>query len=214
MCSCFRQIKFRKMSVKTVKLSEDYTEPPKYKWQHLMIDVESLGNKPGAVITEISAVPFNWDNKNSTAEDIFYVKINIDSSLKAGLQIQADTLQWWAQQDITVFRNMMDQKDAINLSEALYKFRVYLQTLYPSQLKVWGNSNRFDFGLLAAAYDAIRQEIPWYFRNERDVRTLVDLYPEIKENHIFYGKAHIPEFDNLNQIDYCVETKNRLRRIV
>lgn len=184
------------------------------KWQHLMVDIEALGNKPGAVITEISAVPFNWDNKNSTAEDSFYVKINIEDSQKYGLKIQADTLQWWSQQDVTVLRAMMDQKDAVSLSNALYEFRSYLQSLYPSQLKVWGNSNRFDLGLLAAAYDAIKQEIPWYFRNERDVRTMADLYPEIKANHKFIGTAHNPKYDCINQTDYVVETKNRLRRIV
>lgn len=183
------------------------------KWQHLMVDIESLGNKPGAVITEISAVPFNWDNKNSAAEDKFCVKIDIESSVKLGLKIQVDTLQWWAQQDITVLEYVR-KKDSISLGAALFEFRGYLQSLYPSQLKVWGNSNRFDFGLLAAAYDAIGQEIPWYFRNERDVRTLVDLYPEIKQNHKFVGTAHIPEYDNINQIDYVVETKNRLRRII
>lgn len=184
------------------------------KWEHLMIDIETLGNKPGAVITEISAVPFNWDNKNNTAEDSFYAKVSIESCVNFGLKIQVDTLQWWTQQDITVFRAMMDQKDAISLGHALYDFRKYLETLYPSQLKVWGNSNRFDLGLLAAAYEATGQEIPWYFRNERDVRTIADLYPEIKANHKFVGTAHNPKYDCINQIDYVVETKNRLRRIV
>lgn len=184
-------------------------------WENLMIDLETLGNKPGAVITEIAAVPFNWNNKNSTAEDAFYRKISIDSCLKAGLKIQADTLEWWGQQDLTVLRNMLDQKNAIPLDQALYEFKLYLEALKPSQLKVWGNSNRFDLGILAAAYTAVNnQEIPWYFRHERDVRTLVDLYPEIKQNHIWKGKLHTPIDDALNQINYCIEIKNNLKRIV
>lgn len=184
------------------------------KWEHLMIDLETFGNKPGAVITEIAAVPFNWNNKNVKAEDSFYMKINLQSALKAGLKIQADTLVWWAQQDLTVYKKMMDQKDAKAIGEVLYEFRGYLQSLYPSTLKVWGNSNRFDLGLLQAAYDTQSQDIPWYFRNERDVRTLVDLYPEIKQNHTWIGTLHNPIDDCLNQIDYVVEIKNKIKKVI
>lgn len=183
-------------------------------WEQLMIDLEGLGRKPGAIITEIAAVPFNWNNKNIDAKDSFYRKISVESSLKAGLTVQANTLQWWSTQDLALIQNQFDPKGAIPLGQALFEFKVYLDSLHPSQLKVWGNSNRFDLGLLDAAYNAIGREIPWYFRHERDVRTLVDFYPEIKQNHIWKGTLHNPIDDCLNQIDYCVEIRSRLKRIV
>lgn len=181
------------------------------KWNNLMVDIETLGNKPGCIITQIACVPFNWKDKNERLEDVFKVKLRIDGQLLKGLKVQADTLQWWSGQDPKVFKEMISNEGAVSFTDGLYQLRTYIQTLYPSQLLVWGNSNRFDLGILAFAYDLIFQEIPWYFRNERDVRTLVGLIPEIKANHVYKGTAHVPEIDCLNQIDQCVEVKSRLK---
>ena len=49
--------------------------------------------------------------------------------------------------------------------------------------EIWGNSPRFDLGILQDAYRALNMKIPWDFRKERDVRTLVSFIPEIKKFH-------------------------------
>lgn len=183
-------------------------------WDHLMIDLETLGNKPGCVITSIAAIPFNWNNKNVNAEDSFYRKINIQSALDLGLTVQGSTLEWWSNQDITAYREHFDQKDTMHIKLALYELRVYIQSLYPGTLQIWGNSNRFDLGILAYVYDLLKLEYPWKFMNERDVRTLSSLIPLIKQNHVFKGRKHNPVDDCLNQIDYLVETKASLKIII
>lgn len=183
-------------------------------WEHVMVDIETLGRTPGAIITEIAIVPFNWDNKNENAKDSFYRKISLESSVKAGLKIDTNTLVWWSEQNPEVYKKMMDQTNTIPLDQALFELKVYLDSLHPSTLQLWGNSNRFDLGILAYTYELLGRQLPWLFRNERDVRTLVSLYPEIKANHIFEGNLHNPIDDCINQIDYVVETKNRLKKII
>ena len=56
-----------------------------------------------------------------------------------------------------------------------------------------------------AAYFAIGrgETLPWYFRNERDVRTLVSFDPAVKFEIPFTGTIHNPIDDCIHQINYC-----------
>ena len=67
-----------------------------------------------------------------------------------------------------------------------------------------GNGVRFDIGILENAIVACGcTEMPWNFRNERDVRTLVSFAPSVKENYPFVGVEHDPISDCIHQINYC-----------
>jgi len=68
------------------------------------------------------------------------------------------------------------------------EFNTYMRSLGDKRsIYVWGNSPRFDCGLLEAYYRHYALAIPWEFRNERDLRTLAalrpDLYSEAKETY-------------------------------
>lgn len=78
------------------------------------------------------------------------------------------------------------------------------------KIKVWGNSNRFDCGLLHNAYTACEMDIPWEFRNERDCRTLVDYGQDIKEKEINIGIQHNGVDDCIYQIGYVSKIHRRL----
>jgi len=175
---------------------------------NLMIDLETLGNKAGCVVTSVAAVLF--DLKTGETGDEFYEKIDIQSCLDRGLFIQGGTLEWWFGQSKEAQQELF--KDPKNLTEVLHNFRDFIANLNPANLKVWGNSNRFDLGILAQAYYvAGYKEIPWKYTLERDVRTLVSFKPEVKENHVFIGVPHNPIDDCKNQIMYCSEIWNSLR---
>uniref|UniRef100_UPI001125A91F 3'-5' exonuclease n=1 Tax=Escherichia coli TaxID=562 RepID=UPI001125A91F len=47
-------------------------------------------------------------------------------------------------------------------------------------VRVWGNGASFDNAILAAVYRKHAQNIPWRFRNDRDVRTIVELAKSLK----------------------------------
>lgn len=174
---------------------------------HLMLDIETLDNKSTSSILSLSAVQFDLENGNLGKQ--FYEKVSLSSNIKYGLTISESTLKWWLEQPIEVFKEALSgEKD---LREVLHEFRLFIQSIGTNDLKIWGNSNRFDCGILQNAYEKTGcKEIPWKYALERDVRTLVSFQPGIKKNEIFIGDPHNPLDDCKHQIKYCVKIYNQL----
>lgn len=174
---------------------------------HLMIDIETLGNKSFSVITSVAAVQFDIET-GKTGEE-FYERINIDNSLKNGLNVDGDTLRWWFKQSKEAQKEFSDY-DGVNVTEFCDKFdRFFLESIL-TETKIWGNSNRFDLGLLDNMYESVGRSYPWNFRHERDVRTIVSFAPEIKANCVFNGVPHNAVDDCKYQIEYVSKIWNIL----
>lgn len=173
--------------------------------RHLMIDIETLGTKPGSVITQIAAVQF--DLKTGKLGETFNEKISIQSCLDLGLVVDAGAIEFWANEPS--FKNLFINPK--HLSEVLYLFRTFMQKLQPNDLQVWGNG--LDLPVIEMAYDTTKQNVPWKYTMVRDVRTLVSFAPEIKENCKAISKFN-NKHDALNdcyfQIEYCVKTYNKI----
>lgn len=172
-------------------------------FQHVMVDIETLGETSNSVILSIAAIEFDINTGNTGRE--FSKSININSCLDAGLHITEGTILWWFGKSEEA-RQQVINAETVSLMKALSDFSCFV---YGHQ-QIWGNSNRFDLGILADAYRKIDFSIPWDFRNERDVRTLVSLAPQFKENHIYTGVKHIPLDDCKNQVQYVVKTYKHL----
>lgn len=170
-------------------------------YQHLMIDIETLGSKSNSAICSIGAVPFNLDGQTGSP---FFEKIQLSSALKAGLKVDADTIEWWSQQNPELFKAMLGGKNS--LSSVLYTFIKYISFELDENVQVWGNGSRFDLGLLSDAFEAVGLSKPWDFRNERDVRTIVMLNPEIKNSIPKPHNLHYPIADCRYQIEYLTHT--------
>lgn len=169
------------------------------KFKDVMLDIETLGVNPGAVVLRISAVQFDMETGETDLE--FDSGISLESSLKAGLVIEASTLKWWMSQSETA-RELAFNSD-IDIHDALHKFRVFIDFIGPD-IRVWGNGVRFDVGLLEALYKKVGETLPFTGYNERDVRTLVSFCPEIKANMKFEkGERHVAIDDCKHQIRYC-----------
>jgi hypothetical protein len=163
--------------------------------QDVMIDIETLGTTPGSVILSIAAVRF--DMNTGEVSDYITMVIDIQSCLDIGMEVDGDTLMWWMN---------LDQGAREHLSGATVRIEDGLEALsrfLRDEDKVWGNSARFDFGLLADASTRLGFGLPWNFRNERDVRTLVSFKPEVKDEVVFEGDPHNPLDDCKHQINYC-----------
>lgn len=175
-----------------------------YNLEHLMLDIETLGNKGKSVILSIGAVEFDLETGITGKE--FHKHISIESCLEDGLQIDADTLMWWFGQDKKAKDKIVNSEKA-HLTTVLYAFEDFVIN---KGYQVWGNSARFDCGELQNAYNVVNGEIPWDFRKERDVRTLVSFAPEVKKNFKFEGVPHDALDDCKHQIGYCVEIWNKI----
>ena len=94
------------------------------------------------------------------------------------------------------------------------EFQKWFRNLENSNnIRIWGNSNRFDLGILEGWYKkgiGSKFEPFWNTWLERDVRTLSSLKPNIKANMKFVGIKHNALDDCKHQIKYCFETLKAL----
>ena len=128
----------------------------------LMVDIETLGLDVESAILSIGAVRFDSGGLGET----FYREIDLVTCQDAGLEIDADTLQWW----LTEADTELPLGDN-HLENVLREFRDFAL----SANEVWSNSPSFDCEHLEHAFDAVGLDVPWTFYEERDVRTLKEL---------------------------------------
>lgn len=173
----------------------------------VMLDLETLGNKSNAALLSLGAVEFNMKTGETGRE--FYKVIDLQSCLDVGLQINASTFYWWLQQNQQA-RDAVSKDEKFSLQLVLQAYNSWMQDCIQG-VNIWGNGARFDIGILEDAYVACGlQNMPWSFRGERDVRTLVSFAPEFKANILFERTQHNPIDDCKHQIKYCSATWNKL----
>jgi hypothetical protein len=169
-----------------------------------MLDLETMGNESFSSIISIGAVEFNIET-GKTGEE-FYRVIDLQSCLNLGLVINASTLLWWLEQE-DIARKELINSPKTPLIHVLQEFSNFNRN---KDYQVWGNSARFDCGILQNAYNKAGIPIPWDFRKERCVRTLVSFAPEIKNQTQFKGIKHNSIDDCKYQIEYCSIIWNKL----
>jgi len=173
----------------------------------VMLHLETVGNRSNTAIVSIGAVEFNIVTGETGRE--FYEVVGRQSCLDIGRKVQASTIYWWMQQDQKA-RERICQK-GVGLNDALLSFNTWMRDCV-EKVRIWGNGARFDIGILEDAYVACYIDVPWYFRSERDVRTLVSFAPHVKENMPFEGVYHDPVDDCKHQIKYCSKIWNMFFR--
>lgn len=137
-------------------------------YKYCMLDLETLGTRPGDAILSIGACLFDPKEEKITSE--FYVTINQESSREAGLKAQKSTLEWWQKQSPEAQAAAF--KGELSLLSALTQFKMWL----PELTLVYGNGANFDNALLAAAYRALKMDQPWPFWHDRCYRTLQSMF--------------------------------------
>lgn len=137
---------------------------------HVMIDIETLGTKPGAVIASIGAVEF--DPYENTIGREFYAAIDIRSCQNVGLTIDAGTLLWWLDRSEVAKCATFFGMDTIH--NALLGLARFINSGNDRRF-IWANSPQFDCSILEAAYSKCGHLVPWNHRAHRDARTIFDL---------------------------------------
>lgn len=170
---------------------------------NIMVDIETLGNVSNSIIASIGAVKFNLVTGETV--DSFHRLIDLDSCISLGMVCSGFTIKWWLQQPQAA-RDYLCNGESVSIQDALNDFSEFCDGDYD----IWGNSPRFDLGILHNAYKLIGKPIPWNFRNELDVRTIVAFNPNIKSNWKTVGVAHNAIDDCVNQVGYLSMTYNEI----
>lgn len=170
---------------------------------HVMLDLETLGTKPGCKILSISACTFGAKRKFQL--DIF---VKLDS--QPLLMTDEDTYRWWMTHDEELIKFTFDNQHAQPLSTALYMFAEWYKAL-PGEPPIWGNGATFDCPVLRAAFEYLAIPVPWHYRKERCYRTLKAEFGHLVSEPTFKGIPHRSLHDARNQAQYAEMILNRIQ---
>ncbi len=183
------------------------------KFKHLMIDLETMGNKPDSAIVAIAAVPFDMVS-GVTDDALFYEVIDLHSSEKYGGSIDADTVLWWLGKSENARGEITNSTKMIDLPVALTRLNSFTFEFCEERVQVWGNGSNFDNVILRTAYENCELNPFWRHWNDRDVRTIVELGRNAgidpKKDFPFVGEAHNALDDALHQVNYVVAIHQHL----
>lgn len=158
----------------------------------IVIDLETLGQGNNAPILSIGAVAVTGAGTATAAiAGEFYSRVDLESAIARGAVPDSETIEWWWQQSPEARAEIDGSRDRDDIRAALVLFSAWLlqqstpksdQDGYLADIerRIWGNSPSFDCIILGNAYRIGDNLVPWHHREERDLRTLLDLYPAAK----------------------------------
>lgn len=145
------------------------------KTHHVMLDLETLGTKPGCKILSIGASVFN--RPAEFKDCFFYTAIDPINQARMG-DADPATLAWWEKQSEEAKSAVFNNPEAKNIIEALNLFNSFLLHLRSSsedRIVIWGNGATFDEPIIAEAMRRYEIEPVWTFRDSMCFRTLKEL---------------------------------------
>lgn len=158
---------------------------------HYVLDLETMGKGPRAAIVAIGCVRI----EQGTITDTLYRRVCLESSLQAGMVMDASTVNWWLKQDAAARAEVDGSQASVQLLVGLSALENFITE---DKALVWGNGSSFDNVIVRSALDACGMGNLWHFWNDRDLRTLLALYPEAKMLP-FEGTKHHAEHDALHE---------------
>lgn len=119
--------------------------------KHIMIDLETMDNRPTAAIVAIGAVAFDPATGEVDTDCAFYINIDLQSSLDAGLTVSGSTVNWWLQQSEAAREEITAPGERLEM--ALFEFSQWLDRYNVAacgphddaldhHLNIWGQRQR------------------------------------------------------------------------
>lgn len=180
---------------------------------NIMIDLETMGTDPYSPVVAIGAVRFKMYNSgviDPTTWGTFYQQITLQSCMEAGLKPSASTIEWWLTSE-GVSQQARDQTftgdNRVKLVDALDAFTEWHNSGTDT---LWGNSARFDLGLLSDCYRVLGKPVPWLHYHEGCYRTMKNL-PAVQHIKLRRTGTHHNALDDaLSQAMHLCEIVNHL----
>lgn len=182
---------------------------------HLMIDIETLSNRPNAVICAIGAVFF--EPSTGKIGPSFYQTIDPRTSQSRGADISADTVMWWLKQDKEPISELVAAKS--HELDVMLDFANFISGAFPEttkkNLKAWCKGGSFDFPILKSAFERSSLEgvsmLSWIYWNEYCFRSLLAVAGAIGyAPHPRRSVAHNALTDAIYQAEQVCEIWQRL----
>ena len=180
------------------------------KYEDLMIDTETMGMPPDGALLSIGAVFF--DLQTCKLGPTFNQTINLATAVRDGGTLNPSTIMWWLGQ-------LQEARDAVRFSafdirSVLTDFSEFIaEHSSHKSVRPWGNSSTFDLTVVGTAYKRSGITQPWHYLNERDFRTVRNMYPQVEYDPESKGKgAHNALADAVFQSEHLFKIKNRNKK--
>lgn len=152
----------------------------------LMVDIETLGTKPGCVVLSAAGV---WFDRQLTGTYVaFNDTYSIQDMLAAGLTVDGNTAKWWMEQP-----NLLKMLKRMELTVSLQDSWPRVEETLKRAKRIWSCGPDFDPPILSRALG-----LNWPFWKNRDVRTMRDMLVYEPGNEA----SHDPLEDCRRQITY------------
>ena len=173
----------------------------------LMCDVECFGKNETAALASIGAVFFCL--KTQTMGPTFLRTINLATAVRDGGTMDPSTVLFWLRQGDAARHSIA--YNGQDIRKVLQDFSDWIkETCRHEDVRPWGNSNAFDLTIVGGAYKRADIKTPWYWTNERDFRTVRNLYSAVEYNPAEKGDgAHNALADAQFQVEHLWKIANR-----
>lgn len=180
--------------------------------RNIMVDIETIGKVQDATIFQIAAASFNIE----TGEVLNSIDLKLDIKSCNDLKADGDTLLWWLNTDKELLTKLLNEG---NLIEPTF-YRMFSEWLTDElldsdgktgdyELAMWGNGISFDIVRLRNKYENYGKPFLISFRNEYDVRTIVELAADYTGRSINELKQEVTletetKHDALDDVNYQI----------
>ena len=172
--------------------------------KHAMIDIETLGTKPGCIVLTVGAARF--DPLTGETSDHFYEAISFKNSVLQGLFCDPNTHAWWQKQHEEARKAAFAGEKS--LSDVAKAFSSWSRDAAVEHW--WCQGSDFDFPIWEEAMKAAKASSPWKFWQKRDTRTLYAVADFDAKNFPREGTYHNALDDSLHQIRCVHECYRRI----
>lgn len=195
---------------------------------NIMLDLEAMGKRTSPAITEIAAVVFDLEG---STHDVFYRRIDLQSSIDAGLTIDASTVKFWMAADAEAKASWFESQHHLgagSLYLAISDFIEFISEVSANEshdIRLWGNGTMADNRWILSAAEAVGLPLDadinpvishW---QHTDVRTFMETCQMItnldpKKTTDFTGVRHNPIDDCKHQIKYVSAAYKLMKKSV
>lgn len=134
----------------------------------IMVDLETLGTTTDSTVFQISAAKF--DITTGIVSDTFNMCCDIE---KGPVSADGSTLKWWLKTDKELLSRLLNE-GTCSEAEMFAQFHEWLGDC-SHKTYFWGNGISFDNVFVRDKFTHFGLTYPIHFRNERDVRTILEL---------------------------------------
>lgn len=139
---------------------------------HVMVDLETLGTRPDAVVVQIGLCAFDGTGETLAKASM---SVNIKAQMEAGRTVDGPTISWWMRQSLD---SRIAMSEALSSPHGLasaaeqvcgwfHRVRAISGPVY-----VWGHGATFDVTILSSFLQSAGKNPPFKFKRVRDTRTL------------------------------------------